>query len=180
MHIDFVVPTQNALFDWSKIIGSGHFAKDINRYSYLGIGWGDEGFFLKVESWDNVPKKVGARALLLPTPSLMRVTCYDQLPTDKTVKKVSISQSQYLKLCNFIYKRFALDDNQQVHLIPDANKTENDNYYKAHGYYHCFYTCNYWVNEGLKKTGIRTTLWSPMAKAIMVQLDKIKPRTAVD
>ncbi len=174
MHVDFVVPTQNALYDWSQIIGNSSYLKDLKNYTYLGLGWGDRDFFLKVDSWDSVPKKVGARALLLPTPSLMHVTGYDELPANKTVKKVSISKSQYLNLCNFIQNRFALNTDQQAELVLKVDHAKDDNYYEAHGAYHCFYTCNNWVNTGLKKIGVRTSLWSPMAKGILNQVDKIK------
>lgn len=175
MHIDFIVPTQHFLFDWAKIIDSTPYAKPLNQYSYLGIGWGDPGFYLELETWDKLPIKIAAKAMLVPGSTIMHVTGYETLPSDTLrVEKVTIPPNRFVQLNSFIYRAFALQTDQKINLIPDVGYTQHDNFYHANGVYHAFHTCNYWVNKGLKKIGVRTALWSPFEKGIFYQLDKIK------
>lgn len=176
MHVDFILPTQNHLFDWTAIIDKQPFAKKIGAYPYLGLGWGDWNFYIELDKWENLSPQLAAKALLNPnTPPLMHITGYEQLPYDSLkVAKVLLSHSQYLQLCDFIYTAFALDKNKAIDLLPNLGYTEHDNFYKAHGSYHAFHTCNYWVNKGLKKIGVRTAIWSPLDRGIFYQLGKIK------
>jgi len=177
MHVDFILPTQNHLFDWNQLIDSQPFAKKINAYPFLGLGWGDWGFYVELDEWENLSPKLAAKTLLNPkTPTLMHITGYDKLPYEKLeVAKIVISNTQYLKLCDFIQTGFALDENQEIDHLPGLGYTEHDNFYKGQGSYHAFHTCNYWVNKGLKKIGVRTPLWSPLDKGIFYQLEKVKP-----
>ena len=175
VHVDYILPAKNHIMDWAKVINSQPFPRNLGEYPHLGIGWGDPGFYLEIETWGHLTAKIAARAMLYPTPTIMHVTGYDQLPHETLkIEKISISQNQYLELCGYIYKAFALKSDQEVDLIPNVGYTEHDNFYKANGYYHAFHTCNYWVNKGLKKIGVRTSLWSPWDRGIFIQLDKLK------
>lgn len=177
MHVDFVVPTQNSLFDWTQITDSTPFDKPLSEYPFLGIGWGDWGFYVELDAWENLSAKLAMKTLLNPTTTtLMHLTGYDQLPVETLkVEKITLSKSQYLRLCSFILEYFAMDDQQKTILLPQLGYTPNDNFYQAKGRYHALHTCNYWVNKGLKKVGVRTAIWSPLDKGIFYQLQKIKP-----
>ena len=114
--------------------------------------------------------------MFIPTPTIMHVIRYDELPQEELrIEKISISKNQYLHLCSFIFNYFALNEKQEIELIPNVGYNANDNFYHANGVYHAFHTCNYWVNKGLKKIGVRTALWSPLDKGIFYQLEKVKP-----
>ncbi len=176
MHVDFILPTKNHLFNWHQLIDSQPFAKKIQDYPFLGLGWGDWNFYVELDEWENLSPQIAANALLNPnTPTLMHITGYEELPYDKLrVAKVVLSNSQYLQLCDFIYTAFDLNQKQAIDLLPNLGYTEHDNFYKANGSYHAFHTCNYWVNKGLKKIGVRTALWSPLDRGIFYQLGKVK------
>ena len=81
MHTDFVLPTKNNLFDWTKIIDNQPYAKAIKDYPYLGLGWGDWNFYIELDAWENLGPKLAANALLNPTTkTLMHITGYEILP----------------------------------------------------------------------------------------------------
>lgn len=175
MHTDFIVPTKSNLFDWTKIINGQAFAKSLDQYPYLGIGWGDPNFYLELEAWDKLSLKIAVKALLIPSKTIMHVIGYDELPyQQQRVKEIYLTNKQFIHLCSFIYNAFELNDHQEVQLIPAVGYTPDDNFYKAIGSYHAIHTCNYWVNKGLKKVGVRTALWSPLDKGIFYQLEKTK------
>ena len=43
---------------------------------------------------------------------------------------------------------------------------------RANKKYHVFNTCNNWVNRGLKKTGIRTAVWTAGAFGLFIDEKK--------
>jgi len=172
---------KSAEFDWTQMLDSAPYAKPLSQYRYLAVGCGDRGFYLELETWAELSWRIAAKALLVPTQMIMHVIGYDALPKDQKVREVTLTSNQYTNLCKFIYESFALDKEQGVQLIPDVGYTENDNFYQAIGVYHAFHTCNYWVNKGLKKIGVRTSFWSPMDRGVFYQIEKITGKvTPVD
>ena len=138
MHTDFIVPTQNGLFDWTTLVDSAPYEKALKEYPYLGIGWGDWGFYVELDAWENLTAKLAAKTLLNPkTKTLMHITAYDFLPTEeRRVAKVSISNQQYATLCEFIKTGFDFDGQQKIQLLPGLGYAPNDNFYRGTGSYH--------------------------------------------
>ena len=174
MHTDFILPAQNAFFDWTKFIDRKHFNIDLNDANYLAFGWGDKAIYLDLPEWNQLTIKMALKTLFLPTPTILHVTAYDHLPTvTMKVQTITISKNQYLQLCQFILPYFATNPSQEFQLIQGAGYTSNDIFYHARGKYHAFATCNTWVNKGLKKIGVRSALWSPLDRGIFYQLGRI-------
>lgn len=174
MHTDFILPLQNELFDWTKYIDVQKFALNTNQIIGLGIGWGDKAVHLDIAEWSELTLKMGLSTLLLPTPTILHLTAYDQFPTEHLkIRKTKITKAQYLQLCQFILSYFAVDTQQQKQFIEGGGYTLNDIFYHANGQYHAFYTCNTWVNHGLRTIGVRTALWTPLDKGIFYQFEKI-------
>lgn len=175
MHTDFILPTNHPLFEWKQVLESRPYAKNLSDYPYLGIGCGDRAFYLELISWAELTPRIAAEAMLLPTTRIMHITGYETLPEKNLqVKRIRISEHQYQQLCAFILQSFAKEKTGNVQLIPNKGYTIHDNFYQGTGIYHAFNTCNYWVNQGLKKIGVRTSLWSPLDRGIFYQLRFVK------
>lgn len=174
VHTDFILPTANELFDWRGIVNEKDYGMPLSAESFLGIGWGDRGFYLDTPTWAELKAKTAIVAVMIPSPTLMHVTAHEAPPQDsKFFVRLFLSHEQYLALCGYILGFFE-KENDDVKLIPDVGYTPNDNFYHAIGAYHAFNTCNFWVNKGLIKAGVRTALWSPLDRGIFFQLEKIK------
>lgn len=174
MHTDFIVPVKNSLFDWTQFIDKTDFDVNLLDNAHIGIGWGDKAIYLDLPDWSQLTFKLGAKTLLLPTPTLLHITAYKQLPIEAlNTSHLRISTSQYLQLCHYILGFFQVDEIRRISSIKDAGYTSNDNFYPAQGKYHAFFTCNTWVNKGFKRIGVRTPLWTPIDKGIFHQLKKI-------
>jgi len=175
MHTDFILPTKNEIFDWTQIIDSQYYETTLQENTHLGIGWGDKSIYLDIATWGELTFKMGLATLFLPTPTILHITVYPTLPnSDIKISKTTISQNQYLQLCEFIMAYFKVDANQKIQHIENAGYTANDNFYHAIGKYHAFVTCNTWVNKGLKRIGVRTSLWTPLDKGIFYQFERIR------
>ena len=83
IHTDFVLPLVNTYFDWRVLLDQDHYEMNLDQNTYLGIGWGDKGFYLDIATWDDLTLKVAAKAILIPSPTLMHIIAYRDLPTEK-------------------------------------------------------------------------------------------------
>lgn len=170
IHTDFVLPSINDLFDWSKVLDAKTYAAPISKDSFLAFGWGDKGFYLEIPTWSDLTPQIAFKAMCVPSPTCVHVIAYPELPTTfKYFEALTLTEQQYLDLCNYILEFFKMK-NGQIELIPDVGYTPDDNFYLANSPYHAFHTCNYWVNRGLKRIGVKTAFWSPGAVGIFRHL----------
>lgn len=180
VHVDYILPSISPYFNWKKVLDDRHYETPFTDQSYLGIGWGDRGFYLEVDEWKNLKPSVAARAMLVPSPTLMHITAHPELPQDqKRLEPIHLSAEQYLELCGYICSYFQEEAGKVVHL-PGAGYTPNDNFYEAKGVYHAFSTCNYWINRGLIRIGVRTPVWSHGGGGIFYQLRKALPQPVAE
>lgn len=165
IHSDFIFPIRNSVYDWSKFINYADFENLRFLPKYIQLGWGDRGFYLDMQTLDNLTFDVAFKAAMIPTDSLMHVTYFKVLP-DRLydIKKVYISKKQYKVLIEYIKKGFQYKDGSPK-LIPNKgyyNYPEFvDNFYEGEGYYHLFHTCNMWTSNGMAKAGIPTSIFTP-------------------
>ena len=77
VHADLVLPKSTSTIDWSQKFLGSKFAEDNKDDSHIAFGWGDRGFFLETETWDDFKLSTAANALLLPSGSCMHVAFTD-------------------------------------------------------------------------------------------------------
>ena len=174
VHVDFVLPIEKMIGNWTEIINAKDYGYSKEELKYVGFGWGDRGFYLEIEKWADMTFKVAFNAIFLPSPTLMHLTAYNNVPTEKKeCEKLTITPTQFAQLCDYISNSFYRDKSNQVTFLADKGYTPHDNFYEAKGSYHMFNTCNFWVNRGLQIIGIRTSIWSPLEKGIFYHLKKV-------
>lgn len=175
VHTDIIMPVSNAYIDWREHIPTAHFRGVDHSFRYLSIGWGDKGFYINTPQWSDLTAGTALKALFLPSPTAMHTTYLRQVRGDKPdIVRLQISPEQYQRLIHFIMPYFKTSEEGDFILIPGAGYSSNDNFYEAFDDYHLFNTSNNWTNRGLKETGVRAAVWSPLDRAIMYQLKKIE------
>lgn len=126
---------------------------------YLSFGWGDEGFYLNTPTWGDLTFKTAVNAAFFDSPTLMHLTPYKTLGENWV--KVPVTEASFKKLVNYVSNAFLLDTLQAKQLIPNQSYGPTDTFYKANGNYSLFKTCNSWVNQGFKKSGLKAAFWTP-------------------
>lgn len=175
IHTDIIMPVKTEIFNWRETVPQEDFVSVDSTYNYVSVGWGDKGFYIKTPTWSDLTFSTAFKALFLPSDAAMHVTYIRRVPVrNERYISILVSEDQYLKLINFILPYFQKADDGSVIFIPDAAYGNNDNFYEAYGSYNLFNTSNNWTNRALRKTGVRTALWSPLDKPIMLQLRKIR------
>ncbi len=170
VHADIIVPKKTATVDWQTAFGNTLVYGAISNASHLAFGWGDRGFFLQTETWDDLKLSVGLKALFLPSQSSMHVSF---IRPEQYVDKVAvtITQKQYQKLSNFIDRSFEKGADGEYVQIQGYAYWNNDAFFNAQGQYHLFNTCNSWVGRALRESGVRVPWFSPLPKTPMLYLE---------
>jgi hypothetical protein len=126
---------------------------EFEEFKFVDIGWGDEEFFQNPS--DDI--YLAAKAILYPTNSVIRIAGLISgienilLRVDYCVE-LTISITQFNKLCNFINNSFELDKNFE-YIIASKRPSGEVIFYKSNLKYHLFYTCNTWVADALDFIG---------------------------
>jgi uncharacterized protein (TIGR02117 family) len=161
-HTDLVVPVKTAQIDWSQKIPYQDTKSKQGNFNYLGIGWGDKGFYLDTPTWAQLKFSTAFKAAFWLGDSAMHCTYYNEMKVGKDCKKIMLTRNQYSDLIKFIDTRFDKDKAGNDILIPtNAVYGPNDSFYEAKGSYSFLYTCNSWANDGLKAAGQKAALWTP-------------------
>ncbi|MGG1923697.1 TIGR02117 family protein [Chryseobacterium sp. NRRL B-14798] len=162
VHTDVVMPVKNDLQDWSRKIPFANTRSKKTDYQYIGIGWGDKGFYLDTPTWADLKFSTAIKAAFWLSDSAMHCTYYNTMKEGDDCKMIMISRNQYQNLVKFVEDKFDRDQNGNFMLIPtDAVYGDNDAFYDAKGTYSFLYTCNTWSNNALKAAGQKAALWTP-------------------
>ncbi|MCX8525320.1 TIGR02117 family protein [Chryseobacterium formosus] len=162
VHTDIVMPVKNDLHDWSTKIPFANTKSKKTDYQYVGIGWGDKGFYLDTPTWADLKFSTAFNAAFWLSDSAMHCSYYSKMTVADDCKMMMISKSQYRELVKFVDEKFDKDANGNYVLIPtDAVYSDNDAFYDAKGKYSFLNTCNTWANDALKSAGQKAALWTP-------------------
>lgn len=169
VHTDYIFPVATKSVNWQQIIPPQDIPSKKANYDYISFGWGDLDFYQNTPEWDDLQFPTAMKAVFLPTPSAMHV---EYMPAPRLFQptiKLEISKAQYEALVNYVLNSFDRDAAGAVVQVQDLHFNQNDAFYHANRSLHFFYTCNTWINEGLKKANLRACLWTPFDDGIFYQ-----------
>ena len=165
VHTDLVLPMKNNTHNWYNFLNLAKTKSKDSIANYASFGWGDKGFYIETPNWEDLKVKTAFKALFYLSSSAMHVTFYNQLKENEHCKKIKVSETEYLKLVDYIQSNFDYEDGKPIE-ITSTTYGDRDVFFEAKGKYSLFYTCNTWSNEGLKSAGLKAALWTPLDKGI--------------
>lgn len=172
VHTDIVLPVKNQLYDWTqKVKFENTIAKD-STAQLVAFGWGDKGFYLETPTWADLKFSTAVKAASGFSTSAIHATFYKSLNENEQCKKILISESDYLKLVDYINDSFQSDSGEFLKIETDAVYGKNDAFYEAKGSYSLFHTCNTWTNNALKAANQKAALWTATDKGILLHYVK--------
>ncbi len=164
VHLDIVLEKSQINTDFFSQL------KDFNTSNYIAFGWGDKGFYLNTPEWADLKFGTVLNAMFLKSETVMHITRLDKKRNDFV--KIDICETQLKKLVAFIEHSFQVDEYLKPIEIKGKGYSKQDDFYEATGSYNCIKTCNEWVNEALKVSEIKTSLWSPFDLGILYQVNR--------
>lgn len=154
VHTDFVLPLNTEVLDWRTKI-----AIPDPSVQWLAFGWGDRGFYVDTPTWSELRVSTALRAISGTGDSAMHVSAYRQFVLDDTAVELTLTKMEYQQLINYIDTSFQ-KDNMKYQRIDAPGYGPFDMFYSAKGSYSLFYTCNTWVNQGLKQINQKAAVWT--------------------
>jgi uncharacterized protein (TIGR02117 family) len=168
VHTDLVLPGKNKYKDWTLLIKAENTLSKDSNISFIAFGWGDKGFYLETPTWSDLKCSTAFKAMFAMNTCAMHVCNYKSLTENKRCKKICISEENYKRLVTYISSSFLRNNAGDYRCISGSHYNEYDAFYEAKGSYSLLNTCNTWANEGLKVSGIRSCIWTPLDKGIFL------------
>ncbi|WP_262919313.1 DUF2459 domain-containing protein [Niabella hibiscisoli] len=106
VHTDIVVPVKTEWVDWTNYISYADTDLKDTTYSYVGIGWGDKGFYLQTPTWADLKFSTAFKAMTGLSSSAIHATFYQSIVPDSTTVAINISKEDYKDMVAFITKSF--------------------------------------------------------------------------
>lgn len=164
-HAKLIVPIQNPSFNWrDPLVPSGIDVGDAET-RYLGFGWGARDWYMNPPTGVTQTVIQGARSLLLPNRSVIKVQRYAAFPEDEH-QCMAVTPAHTVQLRQFVEQSFRRDPQGRVKYV-GVDPPNNGTYYEAKGTYSLFDNCNHWTARALHLAGIDTPRWAAHAAAIM-------------
>ncbi|WP_343536923.1 TIGR02117 family protein [Sphingobacterium thalpophilum] len=167
VHTDVVVPVLSAEMDWSTLFPYANTQGKKTDYHYVGIGWGDKGFYLETPEWKDLKASTAFTAAFGLGESAIHVTYYRAIQENDLCFGYKISPQQYRALIQYIHESLDLHEGHPILVETNAQYDDADAFYEAKGAYSMFYSCNTWTNNALKKAGMPAGIWATLDKGIL-------------
>lgn len=169
-HIDFFLPVRSPYHDWATDFAYANNANPDTSLSWVALGWGDKDFYINTPTWGDLTAKTALAATFGTGTAAVHASYYFAVPTDgRPLAKLELSDEQYQQLITFIRGSLASDaEGKRLPVKADRPGVNGayDRYYEAHGTYSMIYTCNTWINCGLKAAGKKACCWTGFAEGI--------------
>ncbi|RYZ51107.1 MAG: TIGR02117 family protein, partial [Sphingobacteriales bacterium] len=134
VHTDIVMPVRNVDIDWSREFRFSHTALTDTAVNWLGVGWGDKGFYLETPEWKDLKARVAFNAAFGLGNTAIHATYYKSIRESASCRRLMISREQYRRLINYISNSLERDSlGQAQHIVTDANYGNSDAFYEAVG-----------------------------------------------
>ena len=170
VHTDILVPITTSVFDWRTVLLAEHFQQSTTSFEYVALGWGDREFYVNTPTWEDLSVPTTARAMLLPTDTIMHAQFGYIRAESASFRKVSLSIVQYERLVASLRSSFMLGAaGNPIRLNVDTYNSL-DCFYRGAGTYHGLNTCNCWTGRMLRETGVKAGWFTPTPYSVMFHL----------
>lgn len=138
---------------------------------WLVFGWGSAAFYTTAGTYADIT----ASAVLTAATgddAVIRLDVLGPLPAMENLRFLRLSEAQFQALLDrtteTLSSRAALDH---------PGFTGTDAFFPAHGHFSLLRTCNVWLGETLRASGIQFGLWTPANWSVNLSLDRLKGQT---
>jgi uncharacterized protein (TIGR02117 family) len=181
VHVDLVIPLDAPSFQMRALIEGGNYRTDPHLYTHAVLGWGNRKFYLETQSWNDIKLS----NVLYAFSGLGDTTVHVELTTRvlfnmkrERQRLLRLSASQFRLLCEHIDQTLKKDAQGIPLPIACEPYGNSDCFFEGVGGYHLFRTCNVWVGEGLRQSGVRVGLWTVTPNSLFACLPEDAPPVA--
>ena len=133
VHSDLVLPVRTDQFDWTRQLPYANTQSNDPSFDYVGIGWGDKGFYMDTPTWAELKPSTAIRAGFCLSTTAMHATFHraaDLAPSPPCVP-LHLSRAEYGRLIQYIQASFRLDAAGRVEWVAGHSYGRDDAFYEA-------------------------------------------------
>lgn len=133
---------------------------------WLVFGWGSAAFYTTAGSYADI---TAGSVLTAATgdDAVIRLDALGPLPPLENLRFLQLSEAQFQALLTRTTAAFAGQTK-----LNHPGFTGTDAFFPAHGHFSLFRTCNVWLGETFRASGIPFGLWTPANWSITLSLDR--------
>lgn len=170
VHTDIVLPIHTSYKDWNQTFPYTNTKGKDTVFNWIGIGWGDKGFYLHTPEWKDLTFKTAFVAVTGLGQTALHVTYHKDLTPNELCRPFKMSADQYKKVIQYIEDGLNRDAaGHPIYIQTNAQYGQDDAFYEAKGSYSLFHTCNTWTNNALKAGGLKASRWTAFDKGLLSQ-----------
>ncbi|NJS37949.1 MAG: TIGR02117 family protein [Rhodobacteraceae bacterium] len=132
---------------------------------WLMFGWGSAAFYTTAGTYADITASAVMTAATGDT-AVIRLDVTGPLPPLENLRFLTLSEAQYQALLDQVTATFASQT-----ALDHPGFTASDAFFPAKGRFHAFRTCNVWLGETLRASGIPFGLWTPANWSVTLSLD---------
>jgi uncharacterized protein (TIGR02117 family) len=133
---------------------------------WLAFGWGSAAFYTTAGTYADIT----ASAVLTAASgddAVIRLDALGRLPKMENLRFLNLSEEQFQALLSQTAAAFASQT-----AIDHPGFTGTDAFFPAHGHFNLLRTCNVWLGETLRASGIPFGLWTPANWSVSLSLSR--------
>ncbi|MCW1931639.1 TIGR02117 family protein [Pararhodobacter zhoushanensis] len=156
IHTDILLPLDDSLMARFGYLEPAGVPLRDPRARWLVVGWGSRAFYTTAGSYADITAAAVWRAATGDS-AVLRFDVWGGLPEAHGFTDLSLSDAQYGAMLDGIERAVG----PVAVAIAHPGFTGTDAFFEATGYFTLFRTCNVWVGDLLRASGIRTGIWTP-------------------
>ncbi|MCT7604294.1 TIGR02117 family protein [Aliarcobacter butzleri] len=169
VHTDIVLPIKSDIINWFELFPFENTLSKSTDFSYVGIGWGDKGFYLDTPTWSELKVSTALIAGTGLGNAALHITYYKDILEDDLTYSMKIDENQYKSIILSVKKSLQWLNEKPIYINTTAQYGQNDAFYEAIGSYSIFHTCNTWTNNVLKNANLLSSKWVAFDDGILYQ-----------
>ena len=168
IHTDIILPVKGLTVDWTDVLADPDSPVEAPDGGYAAFGWGSETFYRDVPTFDDMTPGIVARALFLDRTVVHVAPVADPERIPPALRRtVQVSAEGLRALEGFILATLIRDGTGRADALEGATYGYGDAFFRAHGRYNPFRTCNQWTSEALRLAGVSVGIWTPFSQSIV-------------
>lgn len=133
---------------------------------WLLLGWGSAAFYTTAGTYADLTASAVLTAATGDS-AVIRLDALGPLPPLENLRVLQLSEAQFQALLTQASAAFASETR-----LPHPGFTGTDAFFPARGHFSALRTCNVWLGETLRASGIPFGLWTPANWSVTLSLDR--------
>lgn len=143
------------------------FAVETNAIRYLAIGWGSVTAYTSLRAMSDLTVGIVARAAAFDT-TVVHILPTGDLSTRDGIYSIDLTDEQLAQLIDRLARDFA-----STTPVPNLTQGFGDLFYRGHGRFSPWRTCNSWTGAHLRAIGVAVGFWTPSAWSLEYGLKRL-------